>query len=198
MKNKILLLAVIVICFTIATSGTLAYFTFENKAHSVVTTGEVETSAIGKLNNGSSSVEHNAIITGVMPDDYVAKEVIVTNTGKTSTWLRVKVSRSVLDKDNNPLPTKIADTYEVADILFNQSDWIYDSATGYYYYEKAVEPGESTEELFSGIHFAKEMGNEYQDSTIKVTVLIEAVQSDYNSIPDGGDVTDTKGWPDTN
>ena len=41
MKKKILLVAAVVMCLAIATAGTLAYFTSEDTAHNVITSGDV-------------------------------------------------------------------------------------------------------------------------------------------------------------
>ena len=92
-----------------------------------IPTGEVEISAIGKLNNGSSSVEHNAIITGVMPDDYVAKEVIVTNT---------------IPLNKNFLPEKITQL-SVAPLLGEAISRIHDdeSVSSLFGFEKEMQVG---------------------------------------------------------
>ena len=42
MKKKILLLASVAICAAILASGTIAYFTAEDQAHNVITSGAVD------------------------------------------------------------------------------------------------------------------------------------------------------------
>ena len=41
MKKKVLILSLLAICAVIAASGTLAYYTVSERAHSVITTGSV-------------------------------------------------------------------------------------------------------------------------------------------------------------
>lgn len=89
---------------------------------------------------------------------------------------------------------------EMVTLDFNTTEnddgyWI-DGGDGYYYYSKIVPAGESTKVLFENVCFAKEMGNEYQNCKVYIDVFAEAVQSDNNPIPEGGSVTDIKGWPE--
>lgn len=42
MKRKLLILSVLAICVAMLAGGTLAFFTSEDKAHNVITTGGVE------------------------------------------------------------------------------------------------------------------------------------------------------------
>ena len=41
MKKKVLLAAALVVCLAVAVSGSLAYFTAEERAHNVITTGGI-------------------------------------------------------------------------------------------------------------------------------------------------------------
>lgn len=59
-----------------------------------------------------------------------------------------------------------------------ETDWTY--LDGYYYYNRALAPGETTVPLFTTVTFAPEMGNEYQNSTAYVEVKVGAVQADNN------------------
>ena len=42
MKRKLLILSVLAICIASLATGTIAFFTSEDKAHNVITTGSVE------------------------------------------------------------------------------------------------------------------------------------------------------------
>ena len=42
MKRKLLILSVLAICIASLAAGTIAFFTSEDKAHNVITTGSVE------------------------------------------------------------------------------------------------------------------------------------------------------------
>ena len=75
-----------------------------------------------------------------------------------------------------------------------QAPWI-DGGDGYYYCSKAVPVGGETDVLFREVRFDPDMGNEYQNCTVYITVKAEAVQTANNPIPAGGTVLDVVGWP---
>jgi hypothetical protein len=77
--------------------------------------------------------------------------------------------------------------------LYVNDGWTYED--GYYYYGKSLQPGETADCLYRRIYFKKEMGNEFKRSEIHLVVTAEAVQTDNNPVPAGGDVADVKGWP---
>ena len=72
---------------------------------------------------------------------------------------------------------------------FNDTDWTY--SDGYYYYNRPLEPGKTTEPLFTTVTFDPLMGNEYQNATAHVKVIAYAVQSANN----GDSPQAAKGWP---
>ena len=51
----------------------------------------------------------------------------------------------------------------------------------------------ATEILFDTVHFAPEMGNEYQNCTANIIISAQAVQTANN----GDTVMDAKGWPNS-
>ena len=115
-----------------------------------------------------------------------------------------KASGSNADPADDVLPMEI----ELADgtvapaisWIVSEDDWIKEVADDgriCYYHKKPVKGGNSTAMLFEEVHFAKEMGNEYQNCKVLIDVSAEAVQTANNPIPDkaGSDVTDVDGWP---
>ena len=171
MKRKLLLLAILAICVAIGTYQTLAYYTYGGTAHNVVTMGSVE---IELMMSGGE--------TGVMPDTTVRSIAGVENTGKGEAWIRASVQ------------VKPQSAQAIMQLNPDMT-WFYKD--GYYYYRSPVQPGETTKSLFSSVYFDKAMKNEYQDYRIRLIVTAEAVQTDHNHIPFGGDVSDVKGWPET-
>lgn len=69
MKKKILLVAAVVMCLAIATAGTLAYFTSEDTAHNVITSGDVNIELVEqtKKEDGTLVEFPEEGIKGVMP-----------------------------------------------------------------------------------------------------------------------------------
>lgn len=185
MKKKILLAAAVVICLTIAVSGTLAYFTFEDTAHNVITTGGVSIEVVEKTKGeGETEVDFPEDgIKGVMPGTEVSKIVSVKNNGNSEAWVRVKVNATIKSAEDKDLPSGVM-TYTVSEGWTPGTD-------GYYYYNNKVPAGESTSILFDTVKFAPEMGNEYQNCRANIVISAQAVQTANN----GTTVMDAQGWP---
>ena len=193
MKKKLTIISVLVICATIVTSGTLAYFTAEDRARNVITSGGVNIELVETTKKGDGTeVEFpKEGLTGIMPGTSASKIVSVKNIGDEA-WIRVKVDTTILDSQGNELPQTIGDT-SVVSYEVSSTDWF--SSDGYYYYKDSVQMNESTNILFDEVRFAKEMGNEYQNCRIEIDIDAQAVQTANNPIPAGGNVSDIPGWP---
>lgn len=181
MKRKFLILSVLAILVAILAANTLAYFTADTKAHNVITSGGVDIVLNEWANEDRTEPFEDR--TGVMPGTKVTKIVEISNTGTAPVWVRAQVQLDVCGADEEPLPP------EYVSLDFNETDWTY--LDGYYYYNRALAPGETTVPLFTTVTFAPEMGNEYQNSTAYVEVEVGAVQADNN----GTDVFSAAGWP---
>ena len=181
MKRKLLIVSVLAILVAVAAAGTLAYFTDTGTAHNVITTGNVEI----ELNEWADETrtQHFQDKTGVMPGTKVTKIVEVKNTGTGATFLRLYVEKNVYGADQKPMDTK------PVSLNFDNRNWTY--SEGYYYYNRALEPGDTTEPLFTTVIFDPLMGNEYQNATAHVKVIAYAVQSANN----GDSPQAAKGWP---
>ncbi len=196
MKKKILSLSVIAICLAIITSGTLAYFSTEEKAHNVITTGSIGIEIVEKMKD-ESGIEVDFPkdgIGGVMPGQSVSKIVSVKNNGEGEAWIRIKVDTTIENGNREELPVTLAGNVPALGLTIDPAFWV-DGQDGYYYYVDPVAPAASTEVLFEQVRFAPQMGNEYQNCTANILVSAQAVQVANNPIPAGGDVTDVKGWP---
>lgn len=195
MKRKIFLLAIVVICLATAVSGTIAYFTSEDTAHNVITSGGVEIKVVEKtLNEGNVLVDFpKEGIKNVMPGKAISKIVQVKNTGNAEAWIRIKVESEMKNPAGDKLPLVLANgksimSYSVLDGWSLGDD-------GFYYYEKPVSINEFTDELFKEVKFEPLMGNEYQNCTANIIINAQAVQTANNPIPEDGSVKDIKGWP---
>ncbi len=187
MKKKILLAAAVVICLTIAVSGTLAYFTFEDTAHNVITSGGVSIEVVEKTKSTDGAELEDFPkegITGVMPGTEVSKIVSVRNTGNSEAWVRVKVYATITPAEGEEKLSSDVMTYTVSEGWTHGTD-------GYYYYNNKVPAGESTSILFDTVKFAPEMGNEYQNCRANIVISAQAVQTANN----GTTVMDAQGWP---
>lgn len=186
MKKKILLVTAVVICLAIASAGTMAYFTSEDAAHNVITSGGVNIELVEKTEGEDGTLVDfpEGGIKGVMPGSDVSKIVSVKNTGESEVWIRVRVEAGIQAADGGELPADVM-SFEVG------SGWHMDF-DGYIYYAEPVAPGESTELLFDVVHFSPEMGNAYQNCTANIVISAQAVQTANN----GSTVTEAAGWPE--
>lgn len=192
MKKKILILVAAVLSLTAAVSGTLAYFNDSVTAHNVITTGGVSIELIENTKNddGADIIWPEEGLSGIMPGTSASKIVSVRNNGQAEAWIRVEVKTTGKFADGTGMQAAELNPIK---INFNQTDW---SEKGdYWYYKQPVSVDNSTTELFTTVEFAKEMGNEYQNCTVYIDVTAQAVQAANNPIPENGDVTDVKGWP---
>lgn len=182
MKRKILILSVLAILLAILAANTLAYFTADTAAHNVITTGNVDI-ALNEWANEERTERFEKQI-DVLPGTEVTKIVEVENIGAGTAWVRVQVVLDVYaEGGKEQLPP------DPVTLDFNETDWKY--FDGYYYYNYPLDPGETTEPLFTTVTFDPKMGNVYQNSTAHVDVNAYAVQSANN----GTGALDAAGWP---
>ena len=190
MKKKMLIVAAATICLAAGASGTLAYFTSENTAHNVITSGGVNIEVVEKTKNTEGALVDfpKEGMKGIMPGTDVSKIVSVKNTGESEAWVRVQVESMIKAADGSNLALEIEKVGPVMTYTVG-SNWTLDN--GYYYYKEPVKAGESTDILFDTVTFAPEMGNDYQNCTANIEISAQAVQTANN----GTTVLEAKGWP---
>ena len=193
MKKKLLLLAAVIACIAIAVTGTLAYFSADDTAHNVITTGGVNIKVVEQTRNDDKALVDfpEEGIQGVMPGTSVPKIVRIQNTGASEAWIRVKMDASILDEQGKDLSLTIGDSEKTVVEFLVLTGWL-DGGDGYWYYEKPVSAGEMTDTLLEEVFFSNELGNEYQNCTANLLISAEAVQTANN----GETVLDAQGWPE--
>ena len=182
MKRKLLILSALVICIAILAAGSLAYFTAEDKAHNVITTGGVKIAVHEWADKEKTEPFENP--TGVMPNTTVTKIAEIKNVGASDAWVRVKVDKNIVLKVEGVTP----DT-SLVELTRNSADWT--EKDGYFYYNAVLKPGDVTAPIFTAVTFKADMGNEYQNATATVDVFAQAVQTANN----GATVMAAQGWP---
>ncbi len=190
MKLKALGLALLLVLLGSVSAGTLAYFTADEAAHNVITSGGVDIDLVEKTINEDGELVPfpEEGVDGVMPGADVSKIVTVTNTGASEAWVRVKLTRKVTPEEGRTLTDEGAlITYEIA----NPEKWTLKD-DGYYYYSDRVAAGETTVPIIEWVKFAPAMGNEYQNCTAEVDVSAQAVQTANN----GTSAAEAAGWPE--
>lgn len=180
MKKKLSIVFGIIAVLAIISVGTLAYFTSEQNAENVISAGNIKLEIHEKTASGEDFPKEGII---VMPGDTVSKIVTVENTGDHPLYLRVKLTEGVSDE--------ALTTDDCLDININRSCWL--EKDGYYYYYRALQSGETTEQLFSEVYFdLYNIDNKYLGKHFTLNVAASAVQSENN----GSDVLNAIGWPE--
>jgi len=195
MKKKVLLIAAIVIVVSlIAAAGTYAYFVDDIEVHNVITSYgvNIELKEWQEGENGTLVPYPTDPIEGGMPCDKISKIVTIENNAAPA-FVRAKYEIVVLNEAGEVMDIPAADIARAVLIASNGTDWqAKDPADGWMYYKESVATGGVTEPLFTEVTFSGEdMGNEYQNCTIQVTVSAQAVQSDNN----GTSALEAAGWP---
>lgn len=186
MKRKVLVTALLVLCLALLGYGTTAYFTADGIATNVITAGNISITLDEKAVDDTGAVSEFKDVQGVMPGAQISKIVSVTNTGSNAAWVRICVDKRI------ELAEDMAGEADTALVTMdvNKSEWT-QGADGYYYYNVALAPGESTEPLFTTVTFDTSMGNMYQNSVAYIDVYASAVQKANN----GTTVAEAAGWP---
>lgn len=184
-KRKLLIFSLIAICTSLLAYGSLAYFTKIGETTNVITLGNIQIEIKEEMLEDGSLVPFVDQM-NVMPATTVSKIVKITNTGGQTAWLRVSVEKIIelVDPEDKEVDLSLVS------IDFNETDWTYKD--GYYYYNKPLQPEETTEALFKTVTFTSNMSNIYQDC--KVTINVKAFATQYAN--NGSNVFEAAGWPE--
>lgn len=183
-KNRVLLFALVVAIVATIASGTLAFFAAEETAHNVITTGMLDVDLKEETDGGEPWPEDG--FDNIEPGDDVTKKVYGENNGTVDFYLRVKVVKTITDKDGR------TDTlnFDQITIDLNTTDWT--EKDGYYYYNKALKPGEKSVPLFTKVSFSEDLPNAYMEAKVEIDVTMQAVQAKNN----GDSPFTATGWPE--
>ncbi len=186
MKKKLLASGVITICLAIIASGTLAFFTDDDTAHNVITSGNVDIDLVEELAPGVPYPD--TPISGIMPGAAQTKIVRVDNVGTGAAWVRVKVETVITGADGKTLPNRLTADQHAVHLNIDTKNWTHEG--GWYYYNTAVGAGDETANLFDTVTFSPAMDNAYQGCTTNINIYAEAVQTANN----GAKPTEAAGW----
>lgn len=167
-KRKILALATAVCAVAIlAIGGTLAYFTETEKATNTFTVGKVDITLTEPNWEGTGSKDAPE----VYPGEALAKDPTVTNDGANPCFVRIKVTGlDCLSGAGNI-------TYRTDYVNKKLGDnWVLHT-DGYFYYNKVLEVGKTTDALFDQIVIPTDLKNGDAKTEFNVVVSAEAVQA---------------------
>ena len=186
MKKKILALALIIMAMSIVAYGTLAYFSYEDTATNVIVAGNIKIALRewSETDGGERVATEGPV--DILPGLHVSKIIEVENTGKNAAWIRVSVAKAI------ELAVGKEGQVDTALVGLNINTEYWTEQDGYYYYNVALQPGETTQPLFTEVQFAAQMGNLYQQSKAILTIQAQGVQMANN----GESVFEAAGWPE--
>ena len=166
-------------------AGSIAYFTDEERADNVITSGSIDIELhewSGDVDDEGNKLEFEDV-TGVMPGTDVSKIVEIENVGGSDAYVRIALKKEVnLAYEGTP-------DLDLVKLDIDFDNWTYQD--GFYYYNHVLKPGETTAPLFTTVAFDSSMNNMYQNSEAKVFVGAYATQVANN----GASVFDAAGWP---
>ena len=190
MKKKIFYIAIIVICLSIITGGTFAYYTATDTARNVIISGGVDVKVAEYQMVDGTMQNYPSQPIKVMPATSVSK-VVTAKSLENDAWLRMTYSLEIYDSEGKLMDVSAEEMERFIIVKLLTEDWEYKD--GWWYYIKAIGGGEETSPLINEIEFSgPEMGNEYQESTLLVVVTAQAVQKANN----GTNVMNALGWPE--
>ena len=183
-QRLISLICLIICCAALLASGTLAFYSAEETAKNVMSTGKLDMELVEKTDGGLPWPEEG--FKNIAPGMNITKIVYGENTGTMDLWLRVKLDKTITAAEG----VEAALSFEKITLDINTADWT--EKDGYYYYNKALKPGEASVPLFTNVHFGEELGNEYMNAKAEIDVTMQAVQANNN----GESALTATGWPE--
>ena len=190
MKKKLIAAALLVMGIAILSAGTIAYFTSATTAHNVITSGGVDIVLEEWMDEDCTTPYPTDEAVPVMPGQSITKIVTVRNTDADA-YVRAQFHITVLGADGDKINPEDLPNLDKAIVIECGADW--ELKDGWYYYADPLKVGEVTPALFSEVVFdGPNMTNEYQNCTVTVDVIAQAVQAANN----GDSAMDAQGWPE--
>ena len=197
MKKKIFAVMMVLICLAIAATGTLAYFTSEETAHNIITTGAVDIDLEewqdldGDGQNYTPYPPEDQPI-NVMPGVTVSKIATIKSL-EADAYIRAKFDVVIKRADKSVMEVSPEELEKVISLTMGSDNWIRKEGDNtWWYYKDAIAGGASTEAFFTEVVFdGPNMTNVYQNCTAEVIVTAQGVQKANN----GSSVLEA-GWPE--
>ncbi len=189
MKKKFLYIAAIIICLSIITGSTYAYYTTSDTTRNVITSGGIDIEVVEQQLVGGILQPYPNQPIQVMPATTVSKIVSVQNMEQIA-WIRANYTITVYDAEGKEMEIPDEELVKVIVIDPDTENWT--QKEGWWYYNTASVSGETTEPLFEEVVFSgSDMDNKYQGCTVVIDVNAQAVQKANN----GDVVMEALGWP---
>ncbi len=190
MKKKVLLILGIFLVF-VTTTISLAYFTSKEKKENKFSIGSIQTKINEDFDKNSEEVKNLSTIA-------VKKKVCIENTGKNPVLVRVIITPQweKTDENGNIIGNIVSASNQVQLNFSNDisKNWIKGN-DGYYYYNKVLEPKETTSYLLESVQLKDNIPSdekgEYKDRELEINVSSEATQVNEKALDNKWNLNET-------
>lgn len=190
MKKKVLLILGIFLVF-VTTTISLAYFTSKENKENKFSIGSIQTKINEDFDKNSEEVKNLSTIA-------VKKKVCIENTGKNPVLVRVIITPQweKTDENGNIIGNIVSASNQVQLNFSNDisKNWIKGN-DGYYYYNKVLEPKETTSYLLESVQLKDNIPSdekeEYKDRELAINVSSEATQVNEKALDNKWNLKET-------
>ncbi|MDO5038529.1 hypothetical protein [Clostridium sp.] len=190
MKKKVLLILGVFLVF-ITTTMSLAYFTSKEKNENKFSFGSIQTKINEDFDKNSDQVKN-------LSTTAVKKKVCIENTGKNPVLVRVIITPQWQEKDENGNTIgNIVSASNQVNLNFDKNlgeNWIKED-DGYYYYNKILESGGTTNSLLESVQLKNNIPNDekdkYKNRELIINVSSEAIQVNEKELEDKWQLKET-------
>ena len=184
-KKRIITIAIITtLLLGIAVFATLVRYIVSDVTENRISSSNVKIELV-LLEEGEGGQVPVSGDTTVVPGVTKSRIAMVKNTGKEPAWVRVD---ALVDAPHGTENIEEFGYVELGNV--DDEDWAYKD--GYWYYDKILNPGETTKALFTEISFTNDLDENYKGQDLSVRILAEGTQSKHN----GSTAFDAQGWPE--
>lgn len=184
-KKSILLIMIFLVC-TFVISISFAFIIRETTTNNIISFGKLKMKMIVTSNeNGNEKNVIDGETVNVTFDSFINRNIIIENICKHPMYVRVAFDLIGQTYENEEIN-------DFSNIELEQigEGWIYKN--GWYYYKNEINKEEKTDKLIVNYNFnVHEIIDQYSNSTYKLKIRAEALQSENNN----EDVLNAVGWP---
>ncbi len=185
MNKKLTALIISIICILVIVGGSVAYRVTSDTAKSRISASNVKIELVMLEEDADGNQKTVSGDTAFTPGETKSRIARVTNTGAQPAWVRVK-AELVIDGETE---MAMENPYTHLEGLDDGTNWTWEE--GYWYYNRILEPGETTEALFTAVVFRPDSIDGTNGKDIDLKVDAEGTQSRHN----GTSALEAKGWP---
>lgn len=178
-RSTIITLLICVILISLISGGSLASRNTKGITDNVISSDQIKVKLINRTSAGDDMPE---MLYAILPSEKIDNVVEVKNTCDQDEYVRVRFKLVITDEDGSELSTEHF-TFRV-----NENDWTYKD--GFYYYNKILPAGGTSDYLYDLITVGSEIDNSYAKATARVDILTDAVQVVNNGVSP----LDAEGW----